>query len=74
MSPELEALLQADFDRHNCEPAFRARSHASFEALLAKAMARSPGTSREQFMEALRPRMIEFRRAQRKTATLPPTD
>jgi hypothetical protein len=74
MSPELEALLRADFERHNCDPESRACCNAIFEALLAKAMAKSPGTSRDEFMEALRPRMIEFRRAQRKPSTLPPTD
>jgi hypothetical protein len=25
MSPELDALLRADFERHNCEPACRVR-------------------------------------------------
>ena len=72
MSPELEALLHAEFDRHNCEPAERAKLQAVFEQLLQAALARSPGTSREEFLEALRPRVIEFRRSQRKNTALPP--
>ena len=73
MSPELEALLRADFERHNCEPPDRVRCHATFERLLQEALAKCPGTSREEFLEALRERVIEFRRAQRKISSLPPT-
>jgi hypothetical protein len=62
MSPELAALLRADFERHNCEPCGRVRCHATFERLLQDALAKSPGTSRA----------IEFRRAQRKISSLPP--
>ncbi len=72
MSPELEALLRADFERHNSEPQDRARLQATFERLLQDALAKSPGTNRDQFLEALRPRVIEFRRAQRKISSLPP--
>lgn len=74
MSPELEALLRADFERHNCEPPDRARHQATFEELLLAALAKSPGVTREQFLEALRPRVVEFRRAQRKPTSLPPQD
>lgn len=72
MSPELEALLRADFERHNCEPNQRARWQATFERMLQDALAKAPRVSREEFLEALRPRLIEFRRAQRQPATLPP--
>jgi hypothetical protein len=72
MSPELEALLCADFERHNCEPSARARLQASFERRLQDALAKSPGLSREALLEALRDRMIEFRRSQRKISSLPP--
>ena len=72
MSPELDALLRADFERHNCEPACRARCQATFERLLQDALEKAPGVSRDEFLEALRPRLIEFRRAQRRPATIPP--
>lgn len=72
MSPELEALLRADFDRHNCEACDRAKFQATFERLLQDALARRPGTTREELLEALRERAIEFRRAQRKISSLPP--
>lgn len=72
MSPELEALLRADFERHNCAPHDRVTFHATFERLLQDALAKSRGHSRDEFLEALRPRVIEFRRAQRKISSLPP--
>jgi hypothetical protein len=72
MSPELEALLRADFERHRCDPHARAKFHATFERLLQDALAKSPGLSREELLEALRDRAIEFRRAQRKISSLPP--
>ncbi|MEI6078422.1 MAG: hypothetical protein WCS94_22780 [Verrucomicrobiota bacterium] len=72
MSPDLEALLRADYERHNCEPQFFARHHATFERLLNDALANSSGTSREQLLEALRDRMMEYRRAQRRISTPPP--
>ena len=72
MSPELEALLRADFERHSCDPHDRAKFHAMFEQLLQDALAKSPGLSREELLEALRDRTIEFRRAQRKISSLPP--
>lgn len=72
MSPELEALLCADFERHNCDPHDRAKFQAVFERLLQDALAKSPRLSREELLEALRDRVIEFRRAQRKISSLPP--
>jgi hypothetical protein len=72
MSPELEALLRADFERHNCEPHDRMKFQATFERLLQDALSKCPGTAREEFLEALRPRVIEYRRSQRKIASLPP--
>ena len=72
MSPELEALLRADFERHNRNPHERAKFHAGFERLLQDALAKSPGLSRDELLEALRDRVIEFCRAQRRTSSLPP--
>jgi hypothetical protein len=71
MSPELEALLRADFERHNCEPSDRATFQAAFERLPQGALAKSPGLAREELLEALRDRTVEFRRAQRKVSSLP---
>ena len=72
MSPELEVLLRADFERHNCEPQERAKFHAAFEEQLQAALAKSHGLKREELLEALRDRTIEFRRAQRRISSLPP--
>ena len=72
MSLELEALLRADFERHNCDPQNRAKFQTAFERLFQDALAKSPGLAREELLEALRERVIEFRRAQRKVSSLPP--
>ena len=49
MSPELEALLRADFERHNCDPQNRAKFQTTFERLFQDALAKSPGLAREEF-------------------------
>jgi hypothetical protein len=72
MSPELERLLNALWERDFCEPKDRARWKATVERLMADACGRCPGLSREQFMDAVIPRYDEFRRARRKPTTLPP--
>jgi hypothetical protein len=72
MSPELERLLAALYERDTCEPRERPRWHATVERLMAEAMDKQPGIGRDQVMEALRPRYQEFRRAHRKPSTLPP--
>ena len=71
MSPELEALLKADHERHYCEPRERARWQASYERLLADALIKVPGVSRDDFLKALQPRALEYRRAQRKNSSMP---
>jgi len=73
MSPELERLLNALWERDYCEPKDRARWKATAERLIADACTGCPGLGREQFMDAPPPRYEEFRRARRKPTTLPPT-
>ena len=63
MSPELERLLVALYERDTCEPSDRPKSDA---------LSRQSGITREQFMDALETRYREFRRARRKPTTLPP--
>ena len=72
MSPELERLLNALWQRDTCEPKDLARCKATVERLIEDACKRSPGLSREQFMDAIFVRYQEFRRARRKPSTLPP--
>jgi hypothetical protein len=72
MSPELERLLNALWERQFCEPKDRFRWEATVERLIADALARQQGVSREQFMDAVWPRYEEFRRARRKPPTMPP--
>ena len=72
MSPELERLLEAYDQKLTCSSQEKYQRLATFERLLADALSRRPGTSRDQFVEALETRYREFRRARRKTTTLPP--
>jgi hypothetical protein len=72
MSPELERLLNALWERDSCEPGQRARWSATVERLIADACNRCPGLTREQFLDAIVPRYEEFRRARRKPSSLPP--
>jgi hypothetical protein len=72
MSPELERLLNALWEREFCEPRERARWGATVERLIGDACRRRPGLSREQFMDAVTPRYEVFRRARRRPTTLPP--
>jgi hypothetical protein len=56
MSPELERLLTALYERDTCKPGQRAQREATFRRLVDDAMARKPGLTREEFMEAIHPR------------------
>jgi hypothetical protein len=53
MSPELEKLLEAYDTKLNCAPEEKFRQIANFERLLADALARLPGTSRDALLEAI---------------------
>jgi hypothetical protein len=72
MSPELERLLNALWERDFGEPKDRAQWKATVERLIGDARSKQPGLTREQFMDAIAPRYEEFRRARRKHSTLPP--
>ncbi len=73
MSPELERLLAALYERDNCEPEHRGRCERTVRRLLEDALQRVPNASREQFLDALAERYRQFLRARRKPPTLPPT-
>ncbi len=73
MSPELEALLKAMYERDTCEPEDLARWVGEVNRLIDDAMSRRPGLSRDGFFHAIAPRYVEFRRKQRKTPSLPPS-
>jgi hypothetical protein len=73
MSPELERLLEALYEKLTCPAEDKAQRVATFERLLADALARRPATSREALVNALQGRYREFCRARRRPPTLPPT-
>ena len=72
MSPELKRLLLALYEKRTCAPEEKANRDASFERLFQDALARRPGTSRDEFLDALHDRYERFRRAQRKPPAMPP--
>ena len=72
MSPDLEKLLQALYEKRTCPPEEKPQRHATFERLLEDALARSPRTTRDELLDALHDRYEEFRRARRQPPTLPP--
>jgi hypothetical protein len=72
MSPELEALLQALWERENSEPAELLNHTRRVEELIAEALRTGPGISRDEFMAALMVRYAAFRRSQRRHSSLPP--
>ena len=71
MSPELDRLLDALYEKLNCPDEEKVQRRATFERLLSDALARSPGTTRDQILDALQPRYREFLKARRKPPTLP---
>jgi len=73
MSPELERLLTALYERDTCEPGQRAQREATFRRLVEDALDRKPGLAYDEFMEAIHPRYLEFRRSRRRPASLPPS-
>ncbi len=62
MSPELERLLEALYEKLTCPPEEKEHRTATFERLLQDALARRPGTSRDQLLDALQNRFREFAR------------
>ena len=72
MSPDLERLLNALWERETGEPENLPRWTATIERLISDALSKQQGLSREQFIDAVMSRYPEFRRARRKPSTLPP--
>jgi len=72
MSPELEKLLEALYEKFNCPPEEKAHRVATFERLFQDALARRPGTSRDELLNALQERYRDFLRSRRNPSTIPP--
>jgi hypothetical protein len=72
MSPDLEKLLEALYEKFNCPPEEKAHRVATFERLLQDAIARRPDTSRDELLNALQDRYREYLRSRRKPPTIPP--
>lgn len=72
MSPELERLLAALYERDNCEPEHRARCESMVRRLLQDALQRVPQASRQEFLDGLGDRYRQFIRSRRKPPTMPP--
>jgi hypothetical protein len=72
MTPDLERLLAALYERDTCEPEHRDRCEHIVPRLLDDALQRVPNASRDQFLDALGDRYRQFLRARRKPPTLPP--
>ncbi len=72
MSPELQRLLESYHEKLTCVRDEKRQRVATFERLFSDALARHPGISRDELLDALRSRYSDFRRAQRKPAAMPP--
>ena len=72
MSPELERLLRALYERDHCEPGQRDRFERNVRRLIDDALQKLPGVSHDQFLEALKDRYQQFKRARRKFTAIPP--
>ena len=72
MSPDLERLLIALYERDTCEPEHRERFAKIVDRLLEDSMRRVPMTDRRKFLDALHDRYRQFLRARRRPPTLPP--
>jgi hypothetical protein len=73
MSPELERLLAALYERDTCEPKDRARCERTASRLIEDALRQVPDTGRAQFLEAISGRYHEFKRVRKRCfPTLPP--
>jgi len=72
VSPDLQRLLEAFHQKLTCPRDEKPQRVATFERLLSDALARRPGTSREQLLNALQDRYRDFLAARRKYPTMPP--
>jgi hypothetical protein len=67
MSPELEQLLEAYYEKRTCPPEQKAERVAAFDVLLIQVLARKPGLTRDALLTALAERYSEFRRQRLKS-------
>ena len=72
MSPELERLLEALYERDHCEPDQRGRCERNVRRLLNDVLQRLPHLSQDQFLDALKDRYQQFKRARKKFPSIPP--
>jgi hypothetical protein len=72
MSPELERILTALWERDTCEPAQRPKWDAILRRLVDDARSKQSGLTYDEFMQVIEPRYRDFRRARKKPSTLPP--
>ena len=72
MSPDLERILAALWERDTCEPRHRPQWDATLRRLVDDARSKQSGLTYEQFMQVIDARYRDFRRAQKKPSTLPP--
>jgi hypothetical protein len=72
VSPELERLLSALYERDTCEPEHRAKHENNVRRLIQDALSRVPHSSRDQFLEAIGERYRQFVRSHRQPPTMLP--
>ncbi len=72
MSPDLERLLEAIYERDHCEPDQRNRCEKNVLRLINDTLQRSSGLTRDQLLEALKDRYHQFKKARRKFPSIPP--
>jgi hypothetical protein len=72
MSPALERLLEALYERDHCKPDQRARCERNVRRLINDALQRLPNASQDQFLEAIQDRYQQFKKSRRKFPSIPP--
>jgi len=72
MSPELEQLLEALYERDHCEQEERDHYERNARRLIDDVLQRLPNLSRDQFLEALKDRYRQLRKARRRFPSIPP--
>jgi hypothetical protein len=72
MSPELDRLLEALYERDHCEPNQRSRCDRNLHRLMVDALQRLPGVNESQLLEALGDRYHQFKKARKTISSLPP--
>ena len=72
MSPELERLLEALYERDNCEPGQRERCERNVRRLVNDALQRLPKVSYDEFLDGIKDRYRQFKKARRRFPSMPP--